>query len=469
MAFIGREPELQAMQAMYQKDTFQMLVLYGRRRVGKTMLLNRFSENKHPLFYTGIESKERENLTQFGNEIRMHFHPQMPNVTFNDFSDVVRYLTLCLKEADPRERQLVVLDEYPYMAEHVPELSSVLQREIDHEWNKLNVMLILCGSSITFMEENVLGEKSPLFGRRTGQIDLQPFDYRTASCFVPGYTPEEKAIVYGITGGIPKYLAAMDPECSLKENIIACFFNPTGYFYEEPKNLLRQEFRDVSLYFSILSVMGGGAVRVTEIADKTGLDTACVSQAMAKLEAVRIVRREIPILNEKNKKLTQYNLRDGMFRFWFRFVSKGTVAIERYYGEQYYRTMVEPFLHDYMGPVFEIICREYTFRSSMEGALGMTATRVGKWRGNDPVNKCPADIDVVAVNDAEKTAVIGECKFKNAPFDKEEYDTLLDRARLIAPYRAARYLVFSLSGVTKWVREQKDPKTQIVSIEDLFA
>ena len=129
---------------------------------------------------------------------------------------------------------------------------------------------------------------------------------------------------------------------------------------------------------------------------------------------------------------------------------------------------MEPVLHDYMGAIFETICREYTFRKDMEGAFEIIPTRIGKWRGSDPKNKCPADIDVVAVNDAEKTAIIGECKFKNTPFGKEEYETLMDRARLISPYRTVHFLIFSLSGVTKWILEKNDPLIRIISIEDIF-
>ncbi len=150
-------------------------------------------------------------------------------------------MTACVKASDQAERHLIILDEYPYLAENASELASVLQREIDHEWSKLNIMLILCGSSITFMEEEVLGEKSPLYGRRTGQMDLLPFDYLTSARFVPDYTEEEKAVVYGITGGVPKYLAVLDPARTLKENIEDNFFSASagipGYLtlYRDPE------------------------------------------------------------------------------------------------------------------------------------------------------------------------------------------------------------------------------------------
>ena len=250
-----------------------MLILYGRRRVGKTTLLNHFSEGKDPLFFTGIESKDEENLQEFGREVFAHFHEETPGVSFRSWSDLFSFLTSCLRKKSSKKKELIIIDEYPYIAENAEELSSLLQRAIDREWSRMNVMLVLCGSSITFMEEEVLGEKSPLYGRRTGQIDLLPFDYLTSAEFVPGYRPEEKALVYGMTGGIPKYLAMFRDDISVDQNIISLFFSPSGYFYEEPKNLLRQEFRDISLYYAIVNAIASGSCQVSEIAGKSGFET----------------------------------------------------------------------------------------------------------------------------------------------------------------------------------------------------
>ena len=470
MKFLGRKKECGVLEQMYQRNDFQMLILYGRRRVGKTTLLNRFSEGKDPLFFTGIESKDEENLQEFGREVFAHFHEETPGVSFRSWSDLFSFLTSCLRKKSSKKKELIIIDEYPYIAENAEELSSLLQRAIDREWSRMNVMLVLCGSSITFMEEEVLGEKSPLYGRRTGQIDLLPFDYLTSAEFVPGYRPEEKALVYGMTGGIPKYLAMFRDDISVDQNIISLFFSPSGYFYEEPKNLLRQEFRDISLYYAIVNAIASGSCQVSEIAGKSGFDTPKVVQALKKLEAVRIVRKETPILNEKNKKLNQYVLQDGMFRFWFRFVSKGISMIERNYGESYYRAAVQPLLHEFMGPAFEEICREYIMRKGAEGAFGSMITRVGKWRGSDPFRKCPSDIDVVGISDLDKTAVIGECKFRSMSIGKEEYETLHDRGRLIAPWRVTHYFLFSLGGFTAWVREKadEDSGTELVPIEKLY-
>lgn len=466
--FIGREKELHVLGQMYARSDFQMMILYGRRRVGKTTLLNAFSKDKNPLFYTCIESKDSENRTELGALVFSYFNAGASGVEFRSYSDILSYITASIKRGS--QRCLIIIDEFPYLGENAPEFASLLQREIDQEWNRLNVMLVLCGSSITFMENEVLGEKSPLFGRRTGQIDLQPFDYLTSAEFVPTYSAEEKAVVYGITGGIPKYLSVMDEKLSLDENICRNFFEAAGYFYEEPKNLLRQEFRDIPLYFAVISAIGAGSTQVSEIAAKTGFDTPKVSQVLRKLEAVRIVRKDQPILNEKNKKLNQYVLKDGMFRFWFRFVPRGTAAIERNFGSTYYEARVRPHLHDYMGAIFEEICQDYTFRRGIAGEFGNMITRIGKWRGTDPIKRCPSDIDVVGLDETEKTAVIGECKFKNEKFGKQEYETLLDRARLIGGYRVTGYLMFSLSGFTDWVVSEAAGRNDVrlVGIDDLY-
>ena len=277
MKFIGRSAELSALDRMY--NSFEMMILYGRRRVGKTTLLNQFAEEKNVLFYTGVESKDGENLTEFGRAVFSHFsNVNAAGIEFRSYQDVLAYITDCVKRETSGKREVIIIDEYPY-----------------REWKALNIMLILCGSSIAFMEEEVLGQKSPLYGRRTGQIDLQPFDYLTSAEFVPSYTPEEKAIAYGITGGIPRYLSLLDPEKTLEENILTLYFDVSGYFYEEPKNMLRQEFRDVSLYFAILGAIGSGSTQLSEISDKTGFDSAKTAQAVRKLEAVRIIRKEVPI------------------------------------------------------------------------------------------------------------------------------------------------------------------------------
>lgn len=469
MKFIGRDREMKMLQAQYDKKDFVMLILYGRRRIGKTTLLNHFLEGKDAIFYTGIESKDSQNRILFGSTVFHHFGESGVEVNFSSYADILAYITEHAK-ARPEERLLLVLDEYPYLAQSEPAFPSLLQREIDCEWANLNIMLILCGSSISFMEEEVLGEKSPLYGRRTAQLDLRAFDYKAAAEFVPDYSPEEKAIVFGVTGGVAKYLSLFDPAISLDQNLEEQFFSTSGFFYEEPQNLLREEFRDISLYYAVLSAIASGRNQIGEIAGKTGFDTARVVQAVQRLSSVRIVRRDVPILNETNKKLSQYVICDGMVRFWFRCVSRGISAIEQGYGAAFYERMIKPQLHDIMSLPFEDICRQYTLAQGLGNGLGVFLTKVGKWRGTDPAKKQPADIDIVGINDFDHTAVVGECKFQNQPVGLAEYRLLSDRERLIHPYRTVRELLFSLGGFTEDLQDaaSREDRIRLITMDDLY-
>ena len=468
--FIGRERELAQLNETFSKEGFQMAVVYGRRRVGKTTLLNKFSEGKKTVFYTAIETGNEMNQEQFGNMVFHFFSGSHAELHFRSYEEIFAYITDCLKKEEwNREKMVLVIDEYPYLAGADKGLSSVLQRWIDREWNRLNMFLILCGSSISFMEEEVLGSKSPLYGRRTMQMDIRPFDYKTSALFVPDYSAEDKAVMYGITGGIPKYLSVMDPSIPLGDNIKRQFFRDDGYLYEEPQNLLRQEFRNIALYNSIIEAVAHGAVQMNEIAARTVLDTSAIAQAAAKLISVRILKKDTPILNEKNKRYTQYVIRDGMFRFWYRFVPGATGAVERGFGNEYYDQAVAPFLHEYMGGIFEEMCQEYVFMNGLSGKYGDIITNVGKWRGMDNLKKEPADIDVVGINTMNKKAVIGECKFRNSRFGSEEEKKLIDRARLIYPYTAIHFVLFSVGGFTEEVLEgAEDRKVNCVRLEDMY-
>lgn len=464
MKFIGREKERKALEDYYHSAGFQMVIVYGRRRVGKTCLLNEFTADKDCIFFTAVEASYESNLRAFSEAVSAHFGGADQGIRYDSFERAFRVI----KDQAETKKLVLVIDEYPYLALSDSSMASVLQKTIDTEWKQSNIMLILSGSSISFMEDEVLGEKSPLFGRRTAQIDVRPFDYLTASRFVESYSPEEKAIAYGATGGIAKYLSLFRPEESADSNLKRLFFSESGYLYEEPKNLLRQEFRNIALYNSIIEAVANGAVQMNEISQRTGMDTARLSQALARLISVRIIRKDEPILNE-SRKFIQYQVNDGMFRFWYRFVLKATTVIENDMGELWYEKSVKPELHDFMGLIFEEMCQEWTRELSRQGGLEPLVFRVGKWRGHDNQNKAPADIDVVGVNDVERTAVIGECKFRNELFGIREYEKCLDRARLLPGYETKQFLMFSKSGFSKDVKARaKKERTRLVTLREMY-
>jgi len=470
--FIGRERELDSLNEFYNKDGIGMTVIYGRRRIGKSTLIAEFVKDKKTIFYTATKVGKNRNLELFSRQVLEVFMPGIENISFNTTEAVFDFIAKNIGE----DKIVLVIDELPYWAEKDEALLSILQKYIDTVWSSKNIKVILCGSALSFMENKVLSEKSPLFGRRDSQIKLEAFNYLDAAKFVPGYSNEDKAICYGITGGVAKYLSMIDPKKSIDENIVKLFFRTDGYLYDETRNLLTQEFSDISLVNNIVEQIASGENALNLIATKIGEKEQTVLYSLDKLINVGLVEKKKCITEEKNKKKTQYVLKDYMFKFWYEFIPKATSVIEMGQGEVYYKKVVKPILHSFMGPIFEEMCRYYTLMKGIAGEYGCFVTSVGTWWGvenisdkDGQVKSQSADIDVVALSEIDKKAVIGECKFKNEKIDKSIYDTLIRRGKLIsAKYKLTKYLFFSLSGYTDWFESFVDEDVLLITLDSLY-
>ena len=470
--FIGRERELASLKEFYEKDGIGMTVIYGRRRIGKSTLITEFVKDKKTIFYTATKVGKNRNLELFSKQVVDLFLPGVENISFNTIEAVFDFIDKNVKD----DKLILVIDELPYWAEKDDALLSVLQKYIDTVWNNKNLKIILCGSALSFMENKVLSEKSPLFGRRDSQINLEAFDYLDAAKFVPDYSNEDKAICYGITGGVARYLAMIDPEKSIDENIVRLFFRTDGYLYDETRNLLTQEFSDISIVNNIVEQIASGENALNIIAGKIGEKEQTVLYSLDKLINIGLVEKKKCITDEKNKKKTQYVLKDYMFKFWYEFIPKATSVIEIGQGEVYYTKVVKPALHSFMGAVFEDMCRYYTLKQGIKGEYGCFITSVGSWWGveniadkNGEIRTQSTDIDVVAISEIDKKAVIGECKFKNEKIDKGIYETLIRRGKLItAKYKVSKYIFFSLSGYTDWFESLSDEDVLLLTLDSLY-
>ena len=449
-----------------------MTVIYGRRRIGKSTLIAEFVKDKKTIFYTATKVGKTRNLELFSRQVVDLFMPGMENISFGTLEAVFEFIDKNIGD----EKIVLVIDELPYWAEKDEALLSVLQKYIDTVWNDKNLKIILCGSALSFMEKKVLSEKSPLFGRRNSQIKLEAFNYLDAAKFVPNYSNEDKAICYGITGGVAKYLSMIDSNKSIDENIVRLFFRTDGYLYDETRNLLTQEFSDISLVNNIVEQIASGENALNIIAAKIGEKAQTVLYSLEKLRNVGLIEKKKCITDEKNKKKTQYVLKDYMFKFWYEFIPKATSVIEMGQGEIYYTKVVKPALHSFMGSIFEEMCRYYTLKKGITGEYGCFITSVGTWWGvenitekDGEVRAQSADIDVVALSEVDKKAVVGECKFKNEKIDKGIYDTLIRRSKLIsAKYKVSKYIFFSLSGYTDWYDSLADEDVLLLTLDSLY-
>lgn len=407
--FIGRERELASLDELYRQPGFGMTVIYGRRRIGKSTLINEFIRGKKAVFYTATKVGKERNLELFSQMVLSVLEPSLKGVAFSSLEAVFDFIAGKLGQ----EKLILVIDELPFWAQDDVALLSVMQKYIDASWADKNLMIILCGSSLAFMENKVLSEKSPIFGRRNAQIKLEAFDYLDAAKFVPDYSAEDKAVIYGITGGVARYLSLVDPHRSLDENIKKLFFRTDGYLYDETGNLLTQEFADVAVVNNVIEQIASGSTTINEISQKIGEKSTTTLYTIEKLVQVGLVDKKKCITEEKNKKKSQYVLKDQMFRFWYAFIPQATSVIEMGQGELYYDQAVKPHLHDFMAGVFEDMCRRYTLMQGIRGAYGAMLTRVGSWWGTESVSQSErtvrqsADIDVVGISELDKTAVIG--------------------------------------------------------------
>lgn len=439
--FIGREKELKALNNLYTSDKFEFAVIYGRRRVGKTALINEFIGDKKSIYFMGVESNAKQNLENFSKSIIEYNSGIVADTSFQSFQSALEYVF----ELSRNERIILVIDEYPYVARSSKSLASTLQMLIDKYKDTSKVMLILCGSSMSYMEDNVLAYKAPLYGRRTAQMKILPFDFEETCRYFKNFSSEDKALIYGIVGGTPQYLLQMNDKQSIEDNIKNTYLNPVSFLFEEPTNLLKQEVREPAIYTAIITAIATGASRMSEIATKVGEDTNVCTSYIKNLMNLGIVQKETPY-GEKNSRKTIYYIEDNMFRFWYRFVLDNNSVIMRGATDRVYKR-IEPYLSDYMGKVFEDICTQYLWKQLLDEKCPIEFNSLGRWWGNDPKEKKQTEIDIMGEQDKD-TALFGECKWTNEKVDLGVLETLVKRSKLFS-YTNVYYYLFSKTGFTK--------------------
>ena len=460
----GRTRELRSLEELYGYDEFTFAVIYGRRRVGKTSLINEFLErnNKKAIRFTATENADIVNLGKFSQSI-FETYPELSSIgSFPAWDSAFDYIA---KQAK-REKLVLVIDEYPYIAKANPAISSELQRHIDLFLQNTNMMMILCGSSMSFMEKQVLDYESPLYGRRTAQYRIEPLDYYDSAEFFGNAGTDDKLLGYAAAGGIPLYLKVISREPSVEKGIERAFFTKEGFLYEEPHNLLKQELREPALYNAIITTIANGATKLGEISAKVKEEDSKVAKYIKNLIDLRIIEKESPMLL-KNERSGIYRIKDNMYRFWHRFVSDTVTLIENG-NEHIYERRVKPFISDFMGPVFETACKQYLLRLNAKDRLPFTFDAIGGWWGGNPVTKRETEIDIVASSKDGKL-ILGECKWKNKETGPDVYGDLKEKAAMFTENDIYYYL-FSRSGFTSGLKEEaeRDDRLTLVTPEDMF-
>ncbi|MCL1878959.1 MAG: ATP-binding protein [Defluviitaleaceae bacterium] len=438
--FLGRNTEYSELNRLYSMDGFKFVVIYGRRRVGKTSLISEFAKDKDNIFYISIEQNDKAALESFSAKILERFPAAASMLnSFPSWDKAFSYIT----EQAGNTRMILAIDEYPYLATGCPSISSILQKHIDTGFGASNLFLILCGSSMSFMENQVLGYKSPLYGRRSAQFKIEPFDYYDAALFFPHVSHEDKMLAYAVCGGIPQYLNALAEYENVTDGINECFLKKSGVLYEEPANLLKQELREPAVYNTLIASIARGASRLNEISTKSGEENKKCSKYLKSLLDLHIVKKEQPYAT-KSERNAIYVLRDNMFRFWYRFIPQNVTNIESGLGRQVFENRILPNLSAYVGHIFEDACRDYMRRINGADVLPFMFNGIGRWWGTNPKAKNQEEIDIIA--DAENNALFAECKWSSSSIGLDIFGELKRKSLMFEQYSNKTYLLFSKSG-----------------------
>lgn len=462
--FVDRTGELEGLERGYRGRAARLVVIYGRRRVGKTALLTEFARGKSALQYTAEEATESVLLQQLSERAAeasgQRYLAEAPFRTWEAFFGF-------LVEWAQRRRRLVILDEFPYLLQASPGLASRLQKAWDERLKDIALMLVLCGSYVSVMEQEVLGHRSPLYGRRTGQLRLAPLDFFDASLMLRSSPIARRVEAYAVLGGMPAYVAQFDARLDVFENIARHVLRREAFLYDEPRFVLLQELREPRVYFSILRALAFGDTRLNDIAQHVGLDRTAVARYLDLLRALSLVDRHVPITEgapEKSRK-GLYQICDLFFRFWFRFVYPHATDLEAGRSEAVLQQRIRPAFSTFVGPVFEEVCRQWLRRVEGTPAWPVRYRALGRWWDREH------EIDLVGLGERGEI-LFGECKWSEKPVGIDVLESLRATSRLVpveANPEQAVYVLFSKSGFTEAVKRQEGSNVRLVGLQEIGA
>ena len=479
--FIGREAELKFLEDKYQDGRGQLIALYGRRRVGKTETLREFCKGKPHVFYSCTQSTDKVQLVKFSQLMLKEDIPARDYIT--EFADWEKAFHAILDLPYGDSKKLIVIDEFPYMCKGNDSIPSILQNLWDSELKDANVMVILCGSAMSFIEKELLAEKNPLYGRATGIYKMEAMGFYDAARFFPDYSPRDKVLTYAVLGGIPHYLNQFDPKKSLGENIKRNILTKGSVLYSEVDFLLHQELRETPIYNSIIEAVALGNTKLSDISQKAMIDsTSKTSVYLRNLIELGIVEREFSVdvkLKEKvNASRGVYCLTDNFFRFWYTFGFANFSQLEDGDVDGVYEYVVEPALHEFSSFIFEDVCKEFVKEQQKRNALPFRYSKMGRWFGKTTIRDehaatglrtAETEIDLLAIDREEKNYLVGECKFKKQPFRYSEY--LNTVAKLTSQKQKAvfYYALFSESGFDEKIEDiaREDQTLQLYDLEEI--
>jgi AAA+ ATPase superfamily predicted ATPase len=456
LEFIDRDAELAFLEGKWRERNAQLVVLWGKRRVGKTELVKQFIQGKPHVYFLSESTSGQEQLKRFSRALGGFFQePLLETRGFGDWEESFAFVRAKAK------RFVLAVDEFPYLVVSNPGVLTLFQKAWDEYWSKSNVFLILMGSSITMMENEVLGYRSPLYGRRTGQWRVDPMNFEAVSAFREQKPFTDRLSHFAVAGGIPAYWLKFNPRMGFSSNLERRVLMKGEPLYDEVEFILREELREPRIYFALLQAVSQGKRKLSEIMNATGIPQSAANKYLSVLADLRIVEREVPVTEEKPLKSKKglYAITDDFFRFWFRFVFPRRAELEMgRITEVRQRIMDE--LSVYLGSVYEKVARQQ-LRRHLNGRFAFSA--IGRWWDRN------AEIDVVALDPEQNAILFGEVKWSRKAVGTDILEGLKRKAAGVQWGKEGRkelFCLFGSSGYTRSLLKQAKSEGVLLFRED---
>ena len=455
--FVDRKQEMATLQSEYERDGSSLVVLYGRRRVGKTTLISEFIKDKKALFFLASEESESQNRLAFQEKTADFLNSDLlKNVEVKGWDVLFRAIMDTHFDCKP----VIVLDEFQYLGKSNPAFPSVFQRIWEEILKDRQVMVILCGSLISMMQSQTLAYDSPLYGRRTAQIRLKQIPFAYYHEFFPDKNRKELIEMYAVTGGVPKYIELFSQSKDIYSAIETCVLNRSGYLYDEPHFLLQQEVSEVGSYFSIIKAIAAGNTKLSAIAGVLEVKSTSLTKYLKTLIDLDILEREVPVTEDSPEKSKKglYKIKDNYLRFWFAFVYPNMSFIESGHGRIVLDKIRKSLVRNHIAFVYEDVCRERMWEMNAEGVWPFYFSKLGRyWDSKE-------EIDIAAIDPDGKNLILGECKYWQEPVGVSVLRALEAKAEMVALEKEKRktwLVLFSVNGFTEELRAEAAARTDL--------
>ena len=459
--FIDREQEMETLVEEYNREGSSLIIMYGRRRVGKTTLISEFIKGKNALFFLASQESEAQNRNLFKEKAAEFINSDLlRNATVSDWDTIFKAIIETKFETKP----IIVIDEFQYIGKSNSAFPSIMQRIWDGLLKDKSVMLILCGSLITMMKEQTLEYSSPLYGRRTAQIKLKQIPFSYYENFFPNKESKELIEMYSVTGGVPKYIESLREEKDIYSAIKKYVLNPSSYLYDEPHFLLQQEVTEIGSYFSLIKTIAAGNSKLSAIATALELPQTRLTKYLKTLIDLDILEREVPITEENPDKSKKglYRIKDNFIKFWFAFIYPNLSFLESGNTEIVMKKIEKGFVSGQVSFVYEDVCRQKMWKMNADEVWPFTFSKIGRYWDNN------TEIDIAALDPVGKNLILGECKYWKEPVGINIFADLEEKAKKVAWNKNNRktwYILFSTGGFTPELKELAKSRNDIILAE----